>query len=640
MYLVKPLRSLIACACALVVCSGAEGPKTLSAGERLEDSHLQALHEARVQWMRDRVVTPQLGIYNDYRAVIHVHAEDSKHTLGTRDQVLAAAKETGVNVVMWTDHRGPKPDTWHGMREGVLFIPGSEDGDNKLRFPSPEGDLQFISHLEDVPDRPATGFQGMEIYNRHTDAMLAKEMNEYLEQAMKGGREMGHLASKQKLYPDEVFAAGTGYLTHYVERWDKELESHPFTGVAANDAHRNTVLNKVVFDPYEVSFRNVSTHILARELTEPEIRASLREGRAYVSHDWLCDPSGFLYVANNNLGMYEMGDQVPMIPGTKLSARFPVAAHAKIIHRGKVVYETTGKELTYAPTAEGAYRLEAWLKADGEERPWIYANALFLQKASPDILKLPPSGLSPNVKLIRDIPYTDGKPEDAAKHKLDLYLPTDRQTFPVVLFVHGGSWRTGDRSQYPGIANRFAKAGVGVAVISYRLAPKNPPPAQIEDTAAAFAWVVKNIAQYGGDTKRLFLAGHSAGGHLVSELALDPKWLAAYGLNSSVIRGVATLSGVYDVTVSEVFGADVKARKQYSPMEYVHRNAPKFLITYCQYDYPGLPGQARAFDAALRKNFVETTLVYIPKLNHITEMVNAWKDDDPTALAVLRLISP
>ena len=615
-------------------------PKTHTAIERLQETRLEAVHVARMKWMHDRVVTPPLGIYHDYRAILHVHAEDAPHTLGTREQVLEAAKLTSVNVIMWTDHRGPKADTWHGVRSGVLFIPGSEDGDNKLRYPAPGGDLLFLSHIEEAPDKSSEGFQGMEIYNRHTDAKFSKDMNEYLQKAMKDAKEFGRLADKQKKYPDEVFAAGTGYLSQYVERWDKELETHPFTGIAANDAHRNTVLNKVVFDPYDVSFRNVSTHILARELKEEQIRESLREGRVYVSHDWLCDPAGFAFVATNNLGLYEMGDRVPMVNNTRLSARFPVGAHVKLIHKGKVVYEATGTQISYTPTEEGAYRLEAWLSVDGEERPWIYSNAVYLQKPAADALKLPPPGLAPNVKVLRDISYVDGKPEDAAKHKLDLYLPTDKQNFPVLLFVHGGSWRSGDRSQYPGIANRFAKIGIGVVVISYRLAPKNPPPAQIEDTAAAFAFTLKNIAQYGGDPKRIYIAGHSAGGHLVSELALDPRWLAKYGLTSSSIQGVASLSGVYDVTVSDVFGPDAQSRRQYSPIEYVTPKAPKFVITYCQNDYPGLPGQAKQFDTALRKHFIESTLVYIPNQSHISEIVNAWKDDDLTALAVLRLISP
>ncbi len=588
--------------------------------------------------MRERVPAPPLGIYNDYRAVLHVHAEDAEHTLGTREQVLEAARKAGVQVVMWTDHRGPRPESWRGYRQGVLFIAGSEDDDNKLRYPAGSGDLLFLSHLEEKPDKPSSGFAGMEIYNRHADAKLHDDLTAYLKKALTDSREFARLAAKQKKYPDEVFAAGTGHMPLYTSRWDHEIEAHPFTGIAANDAHQNTVLNKLVFDPYEVSFRNVSTHILARDLKEDDIRQSLREGHVYVSHDWLCDPDGFAFIAQNNYGLYDIGDHAPMIPNTRLAARFPIPAQAIIYHNGKVVFEKTARQIEFTPKEEGAYRLEAWLEVDGEKRPWIYSNPIYLAKAAP--LQFPPPGVAPNVKVTRDISYTEGAPEDAGKHKLDLYVPADKQNFPVLMFVHGGSWRTGDRSQYTGLGNRFAKMGIGVVIPSYRLSPKNPPPAQIEDVAAAFAWVARNIASHGGDPRRIYIAGHSAGGHLVSELALDTRWLAKHGLKTDLIQAVAALSGVYDVTVSDVFGPDVQSRKQYSPIEYVHRGAPGFVITYCQNDYPGLPGQAKAFDAALRRAFVESTLVYVPGQDHISEIVNVWKDDDPTARAILRMIHP
>ncbi len=101
----------------------------------------------------------------------------------------------------------------------------------------------------------------------------------------------------------------------FLARWDKEIAAHPaspFTGIAANDAHQNQIFNGTTFDPYAVAFRHVSTHILARDLTESNIRESLVAGRAYVSHDWLCDPTGFTFIAQNNLGLYEMGDRIPL----------------------------------------------------------------------------------------------------------------------------------------------------------------------------------------------------------------------------------------------------------------------------------------------------------------------------------------
>src|SRR5262249_36529642 len=154
--------------------------------------------------------------------------------------------------------------------------------------------------LEETPDAKSEGFQGMEIYNRHTDAKDERAFDEAFRAAMRDPARWADLARLDKLYPDEVFGAGTDYWPSLFAMWDKEIANHPFTGIAANDSHKNQTYNGVTFDPYEVSFRSVSTHILAMELTSAAIRESLRKGRVYVAHDWLCDPAGFSFAAINN----------------------------------------------------------------------------------------------------------------------------------------------------------------------------------------------------------------------------------------------------------------------------------------------------------------------------------------------------
>lgn len=615
-----------------------QGVKHLSSLDRLSEQRLESAKQTRLEWARVRIVYPQSGLYRDFRAVIHVHAEDAPHTLGTREQVLKAAKEDGVDIVMWSDHHGPKPDTWTGDREGVLFIAGAED-DHQLRFPGPDGDLKFLSHVEGVPDGPTDGFAGMEIYNRHADMDEHKDLTRYVERAVKEPREFRKLAMFERQFPEEVFAAGTDPLTGYLARYDREIAKHPFTAIAGNDAHRNQVFKGVVFDSYEVAFRFVTTHILARELKEDQIRQSLRDGHAYIAFEWLCDPSGFSFNAVNDFGVYDMGDRVPLLPNTRLFARFPVNAHIKLIHNGTAVADYEGTEFTFTPAEEGAYRLEAWLAVGGEERPWILSNPFYFYKPPASELAISPMVIAPNVKVVRDVPYTEGKPENANKHKLDLYLPAGKTHVPVLLFVHGGAWRGGDRSLYGLLGNRFAKSGIAVIIPSYRLAPANPPPAQIEDVAAAFNWTVKHVSEYGGDPKQVFIAGHSAGGHLVSLLALDPRYLARYKLTPDVIRGVMSISGVYDVRRVAIFGQYEGDRRAYSPLQYVNKAAPPFLVTYCQWDYPGLIAQARAFDRSLRHHFAPSTLRFIPRENHINEVVLMSRDEDPLAREMLEFVA-
>ena len=134
----KFASAILLCIIVLARASAAEASDTnLTTQQRLETPHLLATHETRLRFARERQPLPNLGTYDDFRAVMHVHAEDAEHTKGTRQQVLEAAKKTGVRIVMFTDHGGPKPETWHGMREGVLFVAGEENGGaGLLRFPN------------------------------------------------------------------------------------------------------------------------------------------------------------------------------------------------------------------------------------------------------------------------------------------------------------------------------------------------------------------------------------------------------------------------------------------------------------------------------------------------------------------------
>src|SRR5881394_665545 len=454
---VKFASAILLCVTVLLRATGAETSQTnLTIQQRLETQHLQATHETRLRFARERQPLPNLGPYDDFRAVMHVHAEDSDHTKGTRQQVLEAAKKTGVRIVMFTDHGGPKPETWHGMREGVLFVAGEENGGaGLLRFPNfgpdrtplPEGELRFLSHIEERYDAPSDGFAGMEISNRHTDAKLDKSLQNYLLAAATNPGQWEKLVADFKTYPDEIFGVSTDYHVEIFAKWDQELRKRLFTGIGANDAHQNQIFQGTTFDPYEVSFRNLCTHILARELTEPEVRQALRDGHVYVSHDWLCDPTGFAFGAVNNLGVFPMGDTAVMTGNTRMVGLTPLPAKLKLVHHGTVVEETVGTNLTFVAKEPGAYRLEAWLTVDGEDRPWIYSNPVFLRAPALSDLRLPSRELSSNVEVKADLDYTEGQPADANKHKLDLYLPKDKKLAPVFVFIHGGAWRSGDRAQ-------------------------------------------------------------------------------------------------------------------------------------------------------------------------------------------------
>lgn len=134
--------------------------------------------------------------------------------------------------------------------------------------------------------------------------------------------------------------------------------------------------------------------------------------------------------------------------------------------------------------------------------------------------------------------------------KLEMFLPADASAakgpLPIVVFIHGGGWRSGDPHDYRFIARALAPQGYAVVLAGYRLAPRVRYPAMLEDGAAALRWVADHAGALGGDPKRIVLMGHSAGAYNAVMLGLDRRWLAARGLSADALRGVVGLSGPYD----------------------------------------------------------------------------------------------
>ncbi|NND70134.1 MAG: alpha/beta hydrolase [Rhodothermales bacterium] len=150
---------------------------------------------------------------------------------------------------------------------------------------------------------------------------------------------------------------------------------------------------------------------------------------------------------------------------------------------------------------------------------------------------------------IKDLPYDTFGIENP-KGRLNLYLPATGDSWPVVIFVHGGGWSSGDKDLkiggkkvYLNIGRFFAANGIASAVINYRLIPGVHWQTQIGDIARATRWVHENIESYGGDPDALFLAGHSAGAHLISHVALNDELLTAFNMTTGDIRGVIAVSG-------------------------------------------------------------------------------------------------
>ncbi len=246
------------------------------------------------------------------------------------------------------------------------------------------------------------------------------------------------------------------------------------------------------------------------------------------------------------------------------------------------------------------------------------------------------------VEEVRGLAYHDGKDADSVRHKLDLYLPKGQKDFPVLFFVHGGAWRSGNKDLYGPLGKTFAKNGIGTVIINYRLSPKVQHPAHIEDVAKAFAWTHRNIGKHGGRADQIFVCGHSAGGHLVALLGTCDSHLKAETLTTRDICGMIPLSGVYTITpviFKMAFGNDPEVCKAASPLTHVKGNHPPALVAYADKDYPFLDIMAEQLCKKLEGCKCEVTSLKVANRTHITIIVQIANEADPATQAMLAFIA-
>ena len=162
--------------------------------------------------------------------------------------------------------------------------------------------------------------------------------------------------------------------------------------------------------------------------------------------------------------------------------------------------------------------------------------------------------------------------------RLDVYHPVDKEDYPTIVWFHGGGLKGGRRF----IPEALKEKNLAVVAVNYRLHPKVKSPAYIEDAAAAVAWVIKNIAKYGGSPRRLFVSGHSAGGYLTSMIGLDKRWLKKHGADPDQLAGLIPFSGhtITHFTVRAERGIDGKQPviDDMAPLFHVRKDCPPLLL--------------------------------------------------------------
>jgi hypothetical protein len=323
--------------------------------DRLKPAHLELVQKTIADNASRRKELPRSSPLREVRANLHVHSELSHDSRGKIEDIVAAAKRAGTEVLLFTEHPSQEKDFFldghQGVRDGVLLIPGAEmkgmlvyptlsmrpfenvESQELTRIVRTRGGHAFLSHLEERMDWELNGLTGVEIYNTHADFKKQKKLVE----AMKNPLWLLRLGDLIEHYPQEVFSALQTYPEDYLKRWDELCQLAPHTGVAANDAHQNVgvrirlgvddqlviedplgeelfkvnrlliaplltipvdakpgdILFSLQLDRYEYSLRHAGTHLLVSELTRDAVWEALEEGRSFVAFDWLADSRGF-----------------------------------------------------------------------------------------------------------------------------------------------------------------------------------------------------------------------------------------------------------------------------------------------------------------------------------------------------------
>ncbi len=195
--------------------------------------------------------------------------------------------------------------------------------------------------------------------------------------------------------------------------------------------------------------------------------------------------------------------------------------------------------------------------------------------------------------------------------KLDVYQPHKFKNNPVVIFIHGGYWESGNKEIYKFLGRNFAKKGIVTVIPSYTLSPKGNYYTMAKEVAEAIKWTVDNIEKHKGNPKEIFLMGHSAGGHLIALTATNPKYLETNDVLKGVILNDAAGLDMYSYlkkyppTESHNYNVTWTKKeenwKDASPIYFLSKNSPPFLIFMGTKTYPSIISGNNDFIKELNK---------------------------------------
>ena len=258
----------------------------------------------------------------------------------------------------------------------------------------------------------------------------------------------------------------------------------------------------------------------------------------------------------------------------------------------------------------------------------------------------------------RDISYAEPADE---RQVLDVYSPRNAKNLPVVFWIHGGGWQTGDKADIQIKPKVFTENGFVFVSTNYRLLPKVEMGTIVRDIARSAHWVHEHIADYGGNPNTLLIMGHSAGAQLAALICTDDRYLKAEGLSLSMVKGCVPVDGdTYDVPAiietaetrrrvhglpqakfghREKFGNDPAKHRDFSAVTHVAKDKgiPPFFLLYVA-DHPDTSAQAHRMGNVLKEAGVSATLFGGKETTHGKINADLGLPDDPATKALFEFL--
>lgn len=230
-----------------------------------------------------------------------------------------------------------------------------------------------------------------------------------------------------------------------------------------------------------------------------------------------------------------------------------------------------------------------------------------------------------STKKIKDQSFMTSAVVDSVEApKLNIFQPDNKSVAaPVLIFIHGGNWNSGNKDTYNLLGRNFAKKGVVTIIPDYTLSPKANYDDMAKEVAAAIKWVQANVKSFNGDVNQIYVTGHSAGGHLAALAVMNPK----YGINEKSIAGIILNDAAgldmknyleqYPPTTKDdylaTWTADPAKWKDASPIYFLNKNTPPFLIYVGDKTYPSITVANDRFLKALKPFQPSVELIHIDK---------------------------